>query len=78
MDEIIDLHHQLRDRVHELRKLNEQKSPVRSRELSVAITELETGLLWLERHIAKAALDAESTPLPARSYYDVPKQKPIA
>lgn len=34
-----------------LRTMNGADSPMRSRELSLAITEIETGLLWLERGI---------------------------
>ena len=35
----------------EAHKLNEVKAPTRSRELSLAITNIETGLLWLREAI---------------------------
>lgn len=38
-----------RESVARLRVLNEGESPMRSRELSVAITHAETAALWLEQ-----------------------------
>lgn len=55
MDEFID---NIAWNIDHLRELNEQKSAARSRELSVAITHFETGLLWAREAAKKAQVPA--------------------